>query len=109
MRDLKTRKADVLGAFERQKDLWLASADGAGRPHQIAVSAWWDGTHFVIATAGTSLTELAGGFAGAVGWDPREVGGGWMFFRLTPIRIQAYKGYDELEGREVMSKSRWLA
>jgi hypothetical protein len=72
------------------------------------VSAWWDGAHLVIATAGASRTarnmkanravrvagglpsdaimidadvvgspavddsaELAGGFAAAVGWDPR--------------------------------------
>jgi pyridoxamine 5'-phosphate oxidase-like protein len=53
--------------------------------------------------------EIAGGFAGAVGWDPREVGPGWVFFRLRPTRIQAYRGYDELEGRDVMRASRWLA
>jgi hypothetical protein len=53
--------------------------------------------------------ELAGGFATAVGWDPRGVGQGWLFFRLRPTRIQAYRGYDELEGRDVMRGSRWLA
>ena len=53
--------------------------------------------------------ELAGGFAAAVGWNPREVGKGWIFFRLRPTRIQAYRGYDELEGRDVMRASRWLA
>src|SRR5213595_3736216 len=52
--------------------------------------------------------ELAGGFAGAVGWDPRDVGGGWFFFRLRPTRIQAYRGYDELDGRDVMRGARWL-
>src|SRR5439155_1331219 len=83
-------------------------------PQLIPVSAWWDGTHLVIATTGASRTaqnmntnrlvrvaggspsdaimidadvversavedspELAGGFAGAVGWDPRDVGRGW--------------------------------
>ena len=145
MRDTATRKADVLAALEKQHDLWLASADVAGRPHLIAVSAWWDGTDLIIATTGSSKTarnlamnpaarvargapadaividaqmiesravedsaELAGGFAAAVGWDPREVGEGWMFFRLRPNRIQAYRGYDELEGRDVMLRSRWL-
>jgi len=54
-------------------------------------------------------SELAAGFAAAVGWDPREVGEGWVFFRLEPARIQAYRGYDELEGRDVMRNSRWLA
>jgi hypothetical protein len=53
--------------------------------------------------------ELAGGFKSAVGWDPRDINGDWVFFRLTPARIQAYRGYDELEGRDVMLVGRWLA
>jgi len=145
LRDTATRKADVLAALEKQHDLWLASADVAGRPHLIAVSAWWDGTDLVIATTGSSKTarnlamnpaarvargapadaividaqmiesravedsaELAGGFAAAVGWDPREMGGGWMFFRLRPTRVQAFRGYDEIEDRDVMVRSRWV-
>jgi hypothetical protein len=52
--------------------------------------------------------ELCQGFAAAVGWDPREEGEGWMFFRLRPSRIQAYRGYEELEGRDVMLRSRWV-
>lgn len=146
MRDTQTRRADVLASLEEQADLWLSTADLAGRPHLIPVSAWWDGTHLVIATAGASRTArnlktngavrlaggspsdaimidaevvdssavqdssaLAAGFAAALGWDPREVGHGWTFFRLRPTRIQAYRGYDELEGRDVMRGSRWLA
>jgi hypothetical protein len=145
MRDIRTRKADVLAALEQQADMWLSSADPAGRPHLIPVFAWWDGTLLVIATTGASRTarnmkdnravrvaagspadaimidadvvesravddsaELAHSFAAAVGWDPREVGKGWIFFRMRPTRIQAYRGYDELEGRDVMRGSRWL-
>jgi hypothetical protein len=59
--------------------------------------------------AADSSAHLAAAFAAAVGWDPRQVGKGWVFFRLRPIRIQAYRGYDELEGRDVMGASRWLA
>ncbi len=146
MRDIKTRKADVLAALERQADLWLSTADSDGRPHLIPLSAWWDGIHLVIATTGASRTaqnmktnrpvrlaggspsdaimidadvversavedssEVADGFAGAVGWDPRDIGRGWFFFRLRPTRIQAYRGYDELEGRDVMRGAGWLA
>jgi hypothetical protein len=146
LRSVQARKADVLGVLEAQSDLWLATADTAGRPHLIAVSAWWDGTDLVVATTASSRTasnlaagpevrlaagapndvvmidatvvesvpakdagETADGFAVAVGWDPREVGEGWAFFRLRPTRIQAYRGYDELEGRNVMTNSRWLA
>jgi len=145
MRDPQTRVADVKAALERQADLWLASASPEGKPHLIAVSAWWDGAEVVIATTATSRTarnlaqnpsarlalgspsdaividarvvevvpaearaELAAGFARAVGWDPREVGQGWSFFRFKPLRMQAFKGYDELEGREVMRGSTWL-
>jgi hypothetical protein len=53
-------------------------------------------------------SDLAAGFAAAVGWDPREVGGGWMFFRLRPTRIQAFRGYDEIQDRDVMVRSRWV-
>ena len=48
MRDTATRKADALAALEKQHDIWLATADVAGRPHIIAVSAWWDGTDLVV-------------------------------------------------------------
>jgi hypothetical protein len=146
LRTVEARKAEVLAALERQGDLWLATGDAAGRPHLIAVSAWWDGTDLVVATTAGSRTaanlaaggnarlaagatndvvmidarvvesapatqaaEVADGFAIAVGWDPRDVGDGWNFYRLRPTRIQAYRGYDELEGRDVMRDSRWLA
>ena len=136
----------MLAALGRQKDIWLASASRSGRPHVIAVSAWWDGERLVVATREASRTarnlaanpvarlalgspddatvidvaaasprpvaeaeDMADGFAAAVGWDPRTVGEGWVFIPLEPVRIQAYKGYDELEGRDVMKGSRWLA
>ena len=59
-------------------------------------------------TAVEDAADLAGGFSAAMGWDPREMDG-WMFFRLRPTRIQAFRGYEEIEGRDVMVKSRWLA
>jgi hypothetical protein len=150
MRDAKTRKADTLAALEKQKDVWLATADPAGRPHLIAASAWWDGAELVVATrAGTRTAlnmemnpvvriargapsdaivieaqmiesrlvedapDLASGFAAAVGWNPQEEGEregeGWAFFRLRPTRIQAFRGYEEVHGRDVMIRSEWLA
>jgi hypothetical protein len=146
MRDARTRKADVLAALERQKDVWLATADPAGRPHIIAASAWWDGAEIVVATRGGTKTarnmevnptvrvalgapsdaiviearmiesrpagdapELAKGFAAACGWNPAEEGEGWVFFRLRPTRIQAFRGYEEVQGRDVMIRSQWLA
>jgi hypothetical protein len=63
----------------------------------------------VESIAANQAAEVADGFAIAVGWDPRAVGERWAFYRLRPTRIQAYRGYDELEGRDVMRDSRWLA
>ena len=40
----------------------------------------------------------------AMGWTPEN---DWMFFRLRPTRIQAFRGYEEIEGRDVMIRSRW--
>jgi hypothetical protein len=51
--------------------------------------------------------DLADKWKQVMGWDPREMGG-WMFFRLRPTRIQAFRGYDEIEGRDVMLRSRWV-
>ena len=146
-RSVEQRTADTRAALETQGDLWLATADPSGKPHLIAVSAWWNAKDVIIATTAGSRTahnldqngmarvalgspadaimidaavadrvkvseadaELAAGFSAAVGWDPRDAGGDWVFFRLTPARIQAYRGYDELEGRDVMQRGRWLA
>lgn len=47
-------------------------------------------------------------FAAAMGWDPADEGTDWRYYRLRPVRIQAYRGYGELEGREVMRDGRWL-
>jgi hypothetical protein len=42
--------------------------------------------------------QLAG-FTEAVGWNPAVEEGSWRFFQLRPVRVQAYRGYGELEGR----------
>jgi hypothetical protein len=128
MRDTQTRKADVLAALEQQADMWLSTADPAGRPHRASRTSRNMKINRAVRLGGGSPSdaimidaevveipavddsaELAGSFAAAVGWDPRQVGKGWMFFRLRPTRIQAYRGYDELEGRDLMRGSRWLA
>jgi hypothetical protein len=60
-----------------------------------------------IAAAGAS--EVATAFSEAAGWDPADEGPDWRYFRLRPLRIQAYRGYGELAGRDVMRDGRWLA
>jgi hypothetical protein len=51
--------------------------------------------------------QLAEEWKAALGWDPREMQG-WVFYRLRPTRIQAFRGYDEIKGRDVMVRSRWV-
>ncbi len=53
--------------------------------------------------------DLTSSFVAALGWDPAEEGDDWRFFVLRPTRIQAYRGYGERAGREVMREGRWLA
>jgi hypothetical protein len=57
----------------------------------------------------SAKAELKSGFVAAAGWDPADEGDDWKFFRLRPLQIQAYRGYGELQGREVMRNSQWLA
>jgi hypothetical protein len=53
--------------------------------------------------------EVGTAFRKAAGWDPAEEGADWRYFVLRPVRIQAYRGYGEVEGRAVMTGGRWLA
>jgi len=51
--------------------------------------------------------DIARDWEKAMGWDAREMDG-WLFFRLRPTRIQAFRGYDEIGGRDVMVRSSWV-
>lgn len=68
-----------------------------------------DATLIDKAPASAAKPEVRNGFIDAAGWDPAEEGDDWAFFRVQPVRIEAYRGYGELEGRTVMRESRWLA
>ena len=56
---------------------------------------------------GEAEKRLGDGFAAAAGWDPRTIDPRWSFYHLKPVRIQAYRGYDELSGRDVMRNEAW--
>lgn len=57
----------------------------------------------------TADSDAAATFVRAAGWDPVDEGPDWQYFRLRPRRIEAYRGYGELPGRDVMRDGRWLA
>ena len=52
--------------------------------------------------------EQADHFAVRAGFDPRQSGPSYRWFRITPRRIQAWREVDELAERELMRDGRWL-
>jgi Pyridoxamine 5'-phosphate oxidase len=77
-----------------------------GSPEDVIVI---DTTLMDSVPVGEADGRLGQGFAAAVGWDPRTIDPGWSFYHLKPLRIQAYRGYDELAGRDVMRNERWVS
>jgi hypothetical protein len=47
-------------------------------------------------------------FAARAGFDPRQSGPSYRWFRITPRRIQAWREVDELADRDLMRDGRWL-
>ncbi|MFE6287145.1 pyridoxamine 5'-phosphate oxidase family protein [Streptomyces sp. NPDC057877] len=47
-------------------------------------------------------------FAVKTGFDPRTLSTPYLYFRIRPARIQAWREADELDGRELMRDGRWL-
>ena len=51
---------------------------------------------------------LGDAFAVKTGFDPREESTPYLYFRITPVRIQAWREANELEGRVLMRGGEWL-
>jgi pyridoxamine 5'-phosphate oxidase-like protein len=47
-------------------------------------------------------------FAAKHGWDPREETGDYVYFRIVPDRVQAWREVNELPGRTLMRDGAWL-
>ena len=67
-----------------------------------------EGTAEVQAAAEISV-ELGDAFATKTGFDPRTLTTPYLYFRIRPERVQAWREANELEGRELMRAGRWLA
>jgi hypothetical protein len=52
--------------------------------------------------------DLEDAHARAAGFDPRELPEEYVYLRITPRRIQAWREANELEGRELMREGEWL-
>jgi nitroimidazol reductase NimA-like FMN-containing flavoprotein (pyridoxamine 5'-phosphate oxidase superfamily) len=53
-------------------------------------------------------TEVGDAFAAKTGFDPRGLSTPYLYFRIHPRRIQAWREVNELEGRELMRGGNWL-
>ncbi|WP_329296116.1 pyridoxamine 5'-phosphate oxidase family protein [Streptomyces pseudovenezuelae] len=47
-------------------------------------------------------------FAGRTGFDPRQLTTPYLYFRVHPQRVQAWREENELKGRELMRDGQWL-
>jgi Pyridoxamine 5'-phosphate oxidase len=47
-------------------------------------------------------------FAAKHGWDPRDEDGDYAYFRIVPVRVQAWREVNELPGRTLMRDGNWL-
>jgi nitroimidazol reductase NimA-like FMN-containing flavoprotein (pyridoxamine 5'-phosphate oxidase superfamily) len=52
--------------------------------------------------------EVGDAFAAKTGFDPRELTSPYLYFRIHPQRIQAWREANEIEGRELMSGGHWI-
>ena len=66
-----------------------------------------EGTVRVLAA--TEVAEEVGdAFAAKTGFDPRQLTNTYLYFRLYPQRIQAWREENELEGRDLMRGGEWV-
>ncbi len=52
--------------------------------------------------------SLADGYVRQADWDPRNEPDPYVFLRLRPVRIQAWREANELVGRTIMQDGDWL-
>ena len=138
------RREDVLTRLRDDVDVWVASADAAGRAYLVPLSFHWDGTAIVLATLRESRTarnltragrarvalghtrdvvmidgtvevlatgadpRLEDAHAASTGFDPRTEPDDYVYLRITPVAIQAWREANELAERQLMRSGAWL-
>ena len=66
-----------------------------------------EGTADVVAAAEVP-DEIGDAFAVKTGFDPRQLTSTYLYFRIHPQRIQAWREANELEDRELMRDGHWV-
>jgi hypothetical protein len=52
--------------------------------------------------------EVGDAFAAKTGFDPRQLSSSYLYFRIHPQRLQAWREANELEDRELMRGGKWV-
>ncbi|MGW1656803.1 pyridoxamine 5'-phosphate oxidase family protein [Streptomyces atratus] len=52
--------------------------------------------------------DAADAFTGKFGWDPRTENGPFLYVRVVPKTVHAWRGEPELRGRVIMRDGTWL-
>ena len=84
---------------------------GINRPARLAVGATRDVVLIdavvedVVAVS--DAADLADGYRAQADWDPRSAGDSYVFIRLRPERLQAWREVNELSGRTLMRGGAW--
>jgi hypothetical protein len=52
--------------------------------------------------------DVGDAFAAKSGFDPRELESPYVYFRVRPVRVQAWREANELPGRELMRNGAWI-
>lgn len=66
-----------------------------------------EGTAHLLAS-GDITREIGDAFAQKTGFDPRELTTPYVYFRIAPQRLQAWREANELPGRDLMRDGEWL-
>ena len=77
---------------------------GVGETRDVAII---EGPLEVVPVADADRA-VADGHARQAGFDAREAGGSWVYLRLRPERIQAWREVNELADRLIMADGAWV-
>jgi hypothetical protein len=66
-----------------------------------------EGTVDQVVAAKQVPAEVGDAFAAKAGFDPRELTTPYLYFRIRPQRVQAWREVNELAGRDLMRDGQW--
>lgn len=77
---------------------------GVGPPRDVVLI---EGTAQALAAADLS-DDTGDAFAAKTGFDPRRLSEPYLYFRIHPQRVQAWREANELDGRDLVRDGRWI-